>query len=273
MLRKMIHLQILVAVFVVSVAPSAQFQTRMVGGVDVGSCETYPWMVLLNTDSFFQVCAGTILDARHILTAAHCLIFSSRVTATVGEYDASVNEGTEQVFEIDMVNGVSIHPDFSLRNKTNDVAILTLSTPIDLTKKCAAPFLLHGRYNLLSGQKCQIAGWGSVIRNSPIPSGTLQTAAVTVYRGSDCAAAFPNAPAGFATDPETQLCAGEPAGDVDPCMGDDGAPLFCMDDVTSRWKLVGMVSYGYGCETPGLPDVYTHVSVFYPWILGQLKKT
>ncbi|KAH9490161.1 hypothetical protein Btru_051229 [Bulinus truncatus] len=244
---------------------------RIVGGVAAGSCTAYPWMVRLNIGGF-AVCGGTILDATHIVTAAHCVTEASSITATVGEYDASVVEGTEQVFEIDMVNGVAVNPNFNYDDKTNDIAVLTLTTPIDLTKICATPVCLDPTYQVTSGQKCQIAGWGLLNENSYTPSDILQSASITAYKGADCAAAFPNAPAGYLNAPNSQLCAGEPAGGVDTCMGDSGGPLFCLDDVTSKWNLVGVTSYGEGCARPGIPGVYSDVSYFYNWIQEQLTK-
>ncbi|KAH9490160.1 hypothetical protein Btru_051228 [Bulinus truncatus] len=60
---------------------------------------------------------------------------------------------------------------------------------------------------------------------------------------------------------------------VDTCMGDSGGPLFCLDDVTSKWNLVGVTSYGEGCARPGIPGVYSDVSYFYNWIQEQLTNT
>ncbi|KAH9490176.1 Serine protease 56, partial [Bulinus truncatus] len=244
-------------------------------GTSAGSCATYPWIVRLDIGGF-AICAGAVLDATHILTAAHCVSEASSITATVGEYDASVVEGTEQVFEIDMVNGIAVNPNFNYDDKTNDIAVLTLTTPIDLTRICAKAVCLDHTYHVTSGQKCQIAGWGllnvDIIINYT-PSDILQSASVSAYQGADCAAAFPNAPADYLNAPDSQLCAGEPAGGVDTCMGDSGGPLFCLDDVTSKWNLVEVTSYGEGCIRPGIPGVYSDVSYFYNWIQEQLTKT
>ncbi|KAI8778322.1 serine protease 56, partial [Biomphalaria glabrata] len=82
------------------------------------------------------------------------------ITATVGEYDSTIEEGTEQVFEVSVPDGVSQHPGFSFQNQTNDISILTLSTPIDMSRICAKPVCLNPTYQLTSGQQCKIAGWG-----------------------------------------------------------------------------------------------------------------
>lgn len=50
---------------------------RVVGGTDVNSAAKYPYYAALITGSLEYAglqCGGTILDAWHILTAAHCNI-------------------------------------------------------------------------------------------------------------------------------------------------------------------------------------------------------
>lgn len=47
--------------------------------------------------------------------------------------------------------------------------------------------------------------------------------------------------------------------EVDTCSGDSGGPLIC------NLKLVGLVSYGYGCAA-GVPGVYTDVWHYRNWI-------
>lgn len=60
------------------------------------------------------------------------------------------------------------------------------------------------------------------------------------------------------------LCAGGQAG-VDTCQGDGGSPLICpildsYGNPTNRYVQTGIVAWGIGCGSEGIPGVYADVS-------------
>jgi len=56
----------------------------------------------------------------------------------------------------------------------------------------------------------------------------------------------------------SEVCAGGRPGE-DTCRGEGGAPLVCYDDSSDQYFLVGLVGYGFGCNST-LPGVYTNMA-------------
>jgi len=56
----------------------------------------------------------------------------------------------------------------------------------------------------------------------------------------------------------SEVCAGGVPGE-DTCRGEGGAPLVCYDDSSDQYFLVGLVGYGFDCNTT-LPGVYTNMA-------------
>ncbi|TRZ14547.1 hypothetical protein HGM15179_012574 [Zosterops borbonicus] len=73
---------------------------------------------------------------------------------------------------------------------------------------------------------------------------------------------------GGAVLPRT-LCVGYPHGAIDTCQGDSGHPLVCKDNGADYYWLVGMNSWGRGCDRARHPEIYTSTQPFYNWILIQ----
>ena len=56
-----------------------------------------------------------------------------------------------------------------------------------------------------------------------------------------------------------EICAGKYEGGKDACQGDSGGPMICLD-ANNHPVLQGVVSWGYGCASQGLPGIYAEVS-------------
>merc|ERR1712045_1011137 len=57
---------------------------------------------------------------------------------------------------------------------------------------------------------------------------------------------------------KNMLCAGAPG--KDSCQGDSGGPLVCKSG--RKYEQWGVVSWGYGCASPGYPGVYVRLSKY-----------
>ncbi|KAF6716198.1 Serine protease hepsin [Oryzias melastigma] len=71
----------------------------------------------------------------------------------------------------------------------------------------------------------------------------------------------------------SMFCAGYEKGGIDACQGDSGGPFVATDCLskTSRYRLLGVVSWGTGCAMAKKPGVYTRVSRFLPWISTAMR--
>uniref|UniRef100_A0A2C9LDC1 Peptidase S1 domain-containing protein n=1 Tax=Biomphalaria glabrata TaxID=6526 RepID=A0A2C9LDC1_BIOGL len=120
----------------------------------------FPWTAMLLLDGRL-VCACVILDDRHAITAAHCLsrlVGGETIEVLAGRYQYNLTlneEGNQRV----KVTSYKQHEFYDFRYLYNDVAMLTLSTPLlftaFVTPACLPP---RGDNPELS---CTVAGWGT----------------------------------------------------------------------------------------------------------------
>jgi secreted trypsin-like serine protease len=103
-------------------------------------------------------CSGTIIAARWVLTARHCLN-SPGMHVKVG--NVALGQGTDAV--VDQQNA----------SPNGDIALLHLATSVNTT------YMLLGSANPATGSTNQIYGWGRTLNSGP-PSPTLKTANVRV---------------------------------------------------------------------------------------------
>lgn len=67
--------------------------------------------------------------------------------------------------------------------------------------------------------------------------------------------------------PSIMMCAGDPVGDKDTCLGDSGGPIQFQVKDSPLYTVVGITSFGDKCGY-SLPAIYTRVSYYLDWIEG-----
>lgn len=135
---------------------------RVVGGHSVRSNTEYPEYVSLKSAGGNHFCGGTILDANHILSAAHCRIEPRKDKSTAGTVEKSGTGGSTHILET-----CTKHPQ-AKRGKSTweaDYEICKLKTPIAIdgrTKKATqiGTVAEYNQYVKTGKASCVIVGMG-----------------------------------------------------------------------------------------------------------------
>ena len=237
--------------------PNLSVTPRIVGGIEVDpSLDDTSFVV-----SIGGRCAGTIIDEKWILTAAHCEpIFDTQVTA------GSINLIATDRITLKIAKAY-VHPDYW--DKANDFALLELATPIDfaanprLSKIDIADTNLESAGGLEPGMIATVYGWGLTSEYGDLPSTMRQLDVPLVSRS------VANSRKGYNGQiNETMIVAGYLYGEKDSCQGDSGGPLI---NKKTR-SLIGVVSYGEGCGRKHKYGVYSNVSNGNEWITKVMNK-
>ncbi|KAK1135836.1 Chymotrypsin-1 [Melipona bicolor] len=222
-------------------------ENQIVGGKDapVGK---FPYQVSLRK-SGSHFCGGSILDARTILTAAHC------VQGLTNLNSVTVHAGTNQLSQQGQSYGVSkvvAHRGFSSITLVNDVALILVNKNIEFNN-LVQPIKLATGSKTYEGASCVLSGWGTT-RLGGSPPNNLQYINLLIETQSKCKQAHSRVQA-------SHICTYTKVGEG-ACHGDSGGPLVV------NGVQVGIVSFGQPCAV-GKPDVYTRVSSFVSWIDSQ----
>ena len=224
-----------------------------------------PWQVGLVPRTGDEVttgvfCGGTVRDATHVITAAHCLPNKNAADLAVVAGVADRTElGGGNIF---LVKSISTHPSYDAPPQANDVAVLTLTSPMPLGGQIRALPVIPAGGN--PGTIAMISGWGDVTLDPETTESpeVVRYALINVLADSACGTY------GDVFLPASMLCAGykENGTVYDTCQGDSGGPLArftdldgfaTLDDID---RLIGVVSFGRGCADPEYPGIYARLS-------------
>ncbi|RWS16182.1 prophenoloxidase activating enzyme-like protein [Dinothrombium tinctorium] len=213
-------------------------------------------------------CGATLVSSNIVLTASHCIVDgstkkeASSLTIRLGEHFIEQDSPDDAAEDVPVASVIT-HPEFNPSTYLNDIAILKLAKNVTFTQRISPvclPFhsekLRHGK---IEGLPATITGWGRISFNGP-SSDVLQMATFQIVNQEDCRKAFEK----WIKITRNYLCAGNKGSTKDSCQGDSGGPLVMVDK--GRWYLMGIVSFGRRCATPGFPGVYTRITEYLDWI-------
>uniref|UniRef100_A0A3Q0S6V0 Peptidase S1 domain-containing protein n=1 Tax=Amphilophus citrinellus TaxID=61819 RepID=A0A3Q0S6V0_AMPCI len=203
-------------------------------------------------------CGGFLVSEDFVMTAAHC----------ADKNPTSVVLGTHNLTKVDKkmrygIQKMCKHPSFKSGSFANDIMLLKLSRKVRLGNEKTIKLiqLPIQKINLKENKMCSVAGWGATETKGK-NSNELQVVSVPIINMKKCQKLWDNRAL------KNVICAGGYNTKNGICQGDSGGPLVCN-------KLpLGIVSFNNNnsCNYPNIPNVYTDVSKFLPWIKDILKK-
>lgn len=265
-------------------ASAAEKPGKIIGGGPISITQA-PWQVgLLLTDANFNFpddsirgrffCGGSIVDATHIVTAAHCMFPAENYEAQPEDIEVLVGatrlgNGTTVADEGTTIPVSAIARDQRFvegGNFAHDYTVLTLAQPITFGDGAQPIQLATPEEQVLydaAPDTAFVSGWGSTI---PYPADfpgqppsdrptDLKQVGVDIVSDAACSAIYASANLDFSEE----VCAGDPQnGGRDACQGDSGGPLVTLSDGVPI--LIGIVSFGGGCGDSRAPGVYAEVA-------------
>lgn len=245
---------------------TATIEPMVIGGTTTTITKA-PWMAQLwytddqgtsdESDDTGFFCGGAVVAPTKILTAAHC------VEGADWKAGGTVVTGTAQLpSDGDLHGGTPkavlrqwSHPSYDADTIDNDIAVLTLDSPVTATPIRMATSGDTASY--AAGTDAQVYGWGRTSSTSDDISETLKTAKLDVRSDTTCANAY-----GSWFIKGHMVCAGTAASGSDSgttaiCSGDSGGPLVVNN------RIVGVVSWNVkDCVYKGAYSVFTKVSKY-----------
>jgi secreted trypsin-like serine protease len=281
--------------------PLQDYAQKTVGGSPTTK-DLWPGFVAVGAESPDKAsaeyfCGGVLVDARTVITAAHCLNAaaqdpaskawsSKRATSTswplvilANQDDLSKDGPSVVALVVDggvYSDGDKRYASDTMERQFNDIAYLKLDRDV------TGPYVrLSGSLNTdpqVEGHLLWAAGFGKTdmaegmksfqSRRGPnmtsAPAQKLSDVILQFKPQNLCARGN-----GAVISDTMHICAGWDEGGHDTCQGDSGGPLVALDSDGCP-VVIGLTSFGKDCGAPQSYGVYTRVSQYRDWIASKM---
>lgn len=223
----------------------------------------FPYMAYLMDDHDSFICAAILVHPLFALSTAHCVkSLGPHLWVHIGGY--SIGETEQQVKSI---KEILIHPNYTFHNNMAfwDIALLKLTSAVSGIKTPT----IHRVRMLIYGRVVVALSWGSVPG-----SGDLQMVDALEAGPSHNCSSYP-----YIQD--HQVCLETPPRHDDSpnkiiCEGSAGGPILQLVDGYRNTDpesdlIIGMISSGQVCETPGSMGFYIQLSDVHNWLEEQIE--
>ncbi|XP_053671757.1 transmembrane protease serine 9-like [Anopheles nili] len=246
---------------------------------------SYPWIGVLEVkipgrSTMQSLCMVTLISEWYVVGPAHCLNHNDGMERTVrlGDFDISTDtdcierNGTIKcapAVQILPINRIYIRPDYNRLGIMNDLGLVELAQPANISQPNVRPICLPITVETRSYKPEMfvlgglIAGGNRMVHKQP-----------TYLNSVNCQERY-NAIGSPLRKIHTQICANMlSANHTGPCDKMlSGAPLQTLQTFGRRERhfLQGLLSFGSRDCDPALPDVYTNVAFYLDWILYNMR--
>uniref|UniRef100_A0A6P7F7W1 Modular serine protease-like n=1 Tax=Diabrotica virgifera virgifera TaxID=50390 RepID=A0A6P7F7W1_DIAVI len=225
----------------------------------------YPWTTAVfqkQGGGFMNVCGGSMLTQRVIITAAHCVtdatgtkISKDNVRIGVGKYYKDYNDPRDTLAQYSEIQEIIVHSRYKgeAQRYASDIAFLVTKVKLMLSK-VVQPVCYHNlndnNNRLTSRDVGVVTGWGYTEAGGK-PSDTLKEVKIPYKDDATCVAELPTewSDQYFTND---KFCAGHYNKSIAVCKGDSGGGLCFPNRRDGRYYIQGLVSVGHrvtdGCD-------------------------